>query len=268
VTDPADDLSCSCGSHALTLHRTRACLARDLARTRAWGHRLTQSDAADVYRCEDCGSLFRAPVRAAEVVDRYRDDTYGDAELIRLHGAETQTCLREREWLVAHGLRRGARILEVGCYVGGLLAVANRTGCEATGVDVGRETSDFVRSLGFDVVTGQLDADAFPARSFDAVFVMNCFEQLPDPCATVRSLRRLLHDDGSLLIRTPDADFVRAAHMPAARAIAGRAGVLGVPFVRCLSSHALDAMLRAGHFRPVASRGAGSPWMQVAARAA
>ena len=115
---------------------------------------------------------------------------------------------------------------------------------------------------------GQLDPDDFPTASFDAVFVMNCFEQLPDPAVTLRGLRRLLRDDGSLVIRTPDADFVRDAHTPALRATAGRTGVLGVPFVRCLSSHALDEMLRAGHFQPVASRGVGGPWMQVAARAA
>ena len=227
-----------------------------------------QDDAVDVFRCVTCGSLFRAPERVADVVDRYRDDTYGDAELNRLHGAETATYLRDRDWLVAHGLRRGADILEVGSYVGGLLAVADRAGCAATGIDVGRETSEFVRRLGFDVLTGQLEAHRFAAGSFDAVFVLNCFEQLPDPAATLRELRRVLRDDGSLVIRTPDADFVRAAHTRPVQAIAGRTGVLGVPFVRCLSSRALDAMLRAGHFHPVASRGVGGPWMQVAARAA
>jgi len=212
--------------------------------------------------------LYRVPVRPIDVVDRYRRDTYGDTELMRLHSAETATCLRDREWLIAHGLRRGARVLEVGCYVGGLLSVAEHAGCAATGVDVGRETSAFVRGLGFDVVTGQLEADDFRAGSFDAVFVLNCFEQLPDPPTTLRTLRRLLRDGGSLVVRTPDADFVRVAHTPALRATAGRTGVLGVPFVRCLSARALDTMLRARHFHPVASRGVGGPWMQVAARAA
>jgi SAM-dependent methyltransferase len=118
------------------------------------------------------------------------------------------------------------------------------------------------------VLTGELDAQPITSGSFDAVFVMNCFEQLPDPGTTLLELRRVLRDDGSLLIRTPDADFVRAAHRPAVRAFAGSRGVLGVPFVRCLSTRALDAMLRAGHFVPNASRGVGGPWMQVAARAA
>ena len=267
TADPVRGCS-ACGSYAVVLHRTRADVAHDLGRTRAWGHKLLQAHAADVFRCADCGSLFRAPAHLTEVVDRYRDDTYGSAELARLHGVETASCLRERDWLAAHGLRRGAHILEVGSYVGGLLAVADRAGCAATGIDVGRETSQFARSLGFDVLTGPLEAHHFPDAGFDAVFVLNCFEQLPDPAATLAEVRRVLRDDGSLVIRTPDADFVRAAHAPAVRGIAGRTGVLGVPFVRCLSSRALDAMLRAGHFHPVASRGLGEPWMQVAARAA
>jgi len=61
---------------------------------------------------------------------------------------------------------------------------------------------------------------------------------------------------------------VRIAHTPTAHAVAARAGVLGVPFVRCLTSRALRGMLRAGHFHPIGSRGVGGPWMQVAARAA
>jgi SAM-dependent methyltransferase len=268
VSDAVAPVCSTCGSRSVALHRRRAHVAHDLARTAAWGHRLTQSDAADVYRCRGCGSLFRPPELVAEVLDRYRHDTYGSAELARLHGAETATCLRERGWLAAHGLRRGAHILEVGSYVGGLLAVAARAGCAATGVDVGRETSEFTRMLGFDVRTGELDTHRFPTGAFDAVFVRNCFEQLPDPAATLTELRRVLRDDGSLVIRTPDADFVRIAHTPPAREVAGRTGVLGVPFVRCWSARALDAVLHAGHFQPVASRGVGGPWMDVAARAA
>ena len=152
--------------------------------------------------------------------------------------------------------------------MGGLLAVAGRAGSTATGIDIGHETSAFTRRLGFDVRTGELEGHQFAAGTFDAVFVMNCFEQLPDPAATLRELRRVLRDDGSLVLRTPDADFVRVAHTPALRDIRGRTGVLGVPFVRCLTTRALDAVLRAGHFHPVASRGVGGPWMQVAARAA
>jgi SAM-dependent methyltransferase len=258
----------ACGSSAVTLFRPAQLLARDLVHTHGWGHKLTLSDPADIERCRRCGSLFRAPDDVAGAVERFRDDEYGDAELARLHEAETETCDRERDWLAAHGLRPGARILEVGSYVGGLLAVARRCGCAATGIDVGRETSEFTRRLGFDVRTGQLDGHRFAAGTFDAVFVLNCFEQLPAPAATLRELRRVLRDDGSLLIRTPDADFVRAAHTPPVRGIAGRTGVLGMPFVRCLSSRALDEMLRAGRFHPVAARGVGGPWMQVAARAA
>jgi SAM-dependent methyltransferase len=250
------------------LFRPAELLARDLVYTRRWGHKLTLSEPADVERCRRCGSLFRAPEDVAGVVARFRDDEYGDAMLARLHAAETETCGRECEWLAAHGLRPDARVLEIGSYVGGLLAVARRVGCAATGIDVGRETSAFTRRLGFDVRTGQLDAHRFPSRSFDAVFVLNCFEQLPDPAQTLRDVRRVLREDGSVLIRTPDASFVHAAHTPAVRAVAGRTGVLGMPFVRCLSSRALDGMLRDGHFHPVAARGVGGPWMQVAARAA
>jgi SAM-dependent methyltransferase len=135
-------------------------------------------------------------------------------------------------------------------------------------VDVGREVSEFARGLGLEVLTGELEPGALPSESFDAVFVLNCFEQLPDPTATLWEIRRLLRPAGDLVLRTPSAAFVRQAHLPPRRHHANNRGVLGVPFVRCFSAGALVGVLRAASFTTVAVRGASAPWMDVAARAA
>jgi len=125
----------------------------------------------------------------------------------------------------------------------------------------------------FESTRSSVFSGRFPGARLDSV-AMPGIEDRNAP-VTVRAgvtVPRLARVAGAGLLDLPvtgrDADFVRTAHTRRMRAVAGRSGVLGVPFVRCLSSRALDSMLRAGHFHPAAARGVGGPWMQVAARAA
>lgn len=258
-----------CGAHSATLLRGRTDVAADLAKAHAAGHKLMFAEAADVYACRTCRSLFRDPADVpSDVTARYRDDEYGDRQLVRLHELSRAAHLADRAFLAAHGLEPGNRILEVGSYAGGLLAAAAALGCDAAGVDVGREVSAFARSLGYEVVTSELETGMFRPGSFDAVFILNCFEQIPDPVAALRESRRLVRPGGAIVLRTPDAAFVRGAHQPACQARARATGVLGVPFARCLSVRAVCSWLRGACFEPVAVRAGGRPWMDVAARAA
>jgi SAM-dependent methyltransferase len=198
-------------------------IAGDLAVTIAVGHKLMHSAAADVDGCPRCGLLRRDPSAVPrDLVDRYAADEYNDTDLWRLLCKGREEMRRDELWLRASGLEAGRRIVEIGSYAGALLAIATRIGCRALGVDVGRETSSFARSRGHTVVTGTFDDQVTPSGSLDGVFVMNCFEQLPDPRVTLLDLRRALRRGGSLLIRTPNADVVRRAHDPHVRATATR----------------------------------------------
>lgn len=258
-----------CDATTVRLWRHRGAVRDDLGATVAVGHRLMLCDPSDVYRCATCGSLFRDPADVPDdLVDRYRRDPYDDAELLRLHRLGRRRHARDRRWLHDQGMRPGHRILEVGSYAGALLASARAVGCDAIGIDVGRDTSSFARAMGFEVITGALEQGQFRASSFDAVFVHNCFEQLPDPYGLLATVRRLLPTGGSLVIRTPDACFASRAHEPDHRRRAEAEGILGVPFVRCFTAEALAARLRAAGFAPGIVRREGSPWMEVAALAA
>jgi SAM-dependent methyltransferase len=238
-------------------------IANDLRTSIRTGNRPTQSNAIDVYACEACGSLFRDPAAVPrDLVDRYRVDEYGERELVRLHRVDRAKYVRDRAWLSTHGLTAGQ------CVLAGLLAVARDSGCRAVGIDAGDEVSEFARELGFEVITGELEDGMLAARSFDAVFILNCLEQLPSPRAQLAEARRLLRPGGALVVRTPNARFVRHAHRDPFRAIAMRSGVLGMPFVRSWSPPALLDLLRSASLDPVAMRGGREPWIEVATRAA
>lgn len=198
-----------CERPARAVFLTRAEIAEELrARDRFFATRLDRRFSRDltdvvlgtpeaIRRCTRCGVLVRDAVPGDEV---FRDDRYDDRVLELLHGTHVQAfTARESDYRPL--LPAGARVAEVGSYVGGFLTAAGQWGWSATGVDIGRDVVRFCRRLGLDV------RDSLDMRSLDAVFIWNCFEQIADPYALLEETHRALHPAGLLVIRVPDADF-------------------------------------------------------------
>jgi SAM-dependent methyltransferase len=182
---------------------------------------------ADVLRCAACGILIRD---GAPDDDAFRDDRYERAVLESLHVVHA-AAFHEKEPDYRSLLRSGARVLEVGSYAGGFLSISRRWGWNATGVDIGGDTSRFSRALGFNVRSDRLEECGFESDSFDGVFIWNCFEQLSAPRIALAEAHRILRRFGILVIRVPDADFYAGRRMTPRTSLAALAynGLLGWP---------------------------------------
>jgi SAM-dependent methyltransferase len=254
-------------------------LAEDLRAAHTPAHLVLHREPVTVFACDSCGSVFRDPAAVGDVVDRYQQDHYPAGVLREIHDGARRELARDAAWLAAHGVVSGASLLEIGSYTGAFLEFARDAGCDARGVDVGRETAGFARDRGLDVSTEPFTADRYDGWSVDGIWVLNCFEQLPDPPQLVRDAARLLPPGGRLALRTPTAEFVRLAHhhatADALRASAANHAVLGVPFARCLSRRALLGLLIEHGFGVETVRGRRrgwapsrfpAPWVDVVAR--
>lgn len=155
---------------------------------------------------DDGGSLV---ARASTARDRRAMGVGG-----RLAGAIAEWVLPDdpaREGLAAvarTGVPRGARILDVGCGSGTLLARLRAVGfTDLTGVDpFAGATLDLP---GLRIIQGHAaDMDG----TFDLVMFNHSFEHVPDPRDALATARALLAPGGRLLIRTPVADCWALRH--------------------------------------------------------
>ena len=275
----------ACGSAALALLCPPETIARDLACARRGLDGFLHDDARAVHRCRACGSAFRDPAGArADDALRYATWRYRPATLEQLRRRGRADLDRNVARMRARGVVRGARLLEIGSYAGAFLEFARHMGCRVTGIDVNADVAAHCDARGLDVRCEAFEAHRFGAGEFDGVWILNCFEQLPDHGRVLAGAARLLRPGGTLVIKTPNAGFLGLLYAtdagPRLRGMAGANALLGVPYAKCFSAGALRLAIEAHGMRvervegqafsaAVAgerARGAAPPWLEVTAR--
>jgi len=203
--------------------------------------------------CRPCGILVRV-----DHAPSFEQDPYADYVMEQMLRVQIDA-FRHKEAHYRPLLRDGARVLEIGSYVGGFLHVAAEWGWSPLGIDIGADTAHFSASRGYPTRRASLEECAFDDASFDGVFIWNTFEQIDDLRALLGELRRILVPQGLVVIRTPNALFYLAASslgLEGSISLAlGYNNLLGFPHRYGFATHSLDALLRAHAFEPMTHRG-------------
>ncbi len=177
----------------------------------------TNDYSARLVECQPCGLVSRDPrFSPSASIDAYAHDTY-HPDWLEATFKQYYASFRSQMPHLAKMIGSRANVLEIGSYVGGFLAAARDFGWQAQGIDVGRQVSEFVRSKSLQVSTGTLHDAHLPDETFDAVFVWVCFDQLPDPWATLAEIRRVLAPKGWLVLQVPNGDFAKLVEPAALR---------------------------------------------------
>jgi SAM-dependent methyltransferase len=104
--------------------------------------------------------------------------------------------------------RKPGRVLDVGCGDGDFLAALKQRGWEVHGVEPSPAAAALARGKGVAVHEGELASTDFPAGSFDVVTFWHVLEHLPEPLVELAAARRLLRDDGLLVVEVPNSASV------------------------------------------------------------
>lgn len=169
-----------------------------------------------VVRCSGCGLVFVSPRIAADRLRDVYDHGYWSSPAPKDRGyanyrGDARNWLRtyRRRARVLDGrLAPDSRVLDVGCAAGYFCEVMAARGHRVAGIEPSAAIIDDARArLGPDRVHfGTLDDAPFPDSSFDLVTLWDVVEHLPTPIEALRTVRRLLRDDGLLLLETQNVE--------------------------------------------------------------
>jgi ubiquinone/menaquinone biosynthesis C-methylase UbiE len=129
---------------------------------------------------------------------------YYDERFAIVHDERTaRAALRDVESLLGRALRPGERVLDAGCGTGYLAAGLRRARPDVlvVGSDLSEGMLDRSREAGADPLV-QADATRLPfaSGSFDVVVARGVLHHLPDVEAALREWRRVLADDGAVVL--------------------------------------------------------------------
>jgi ubiquinone/menaquinone biosynthesis C-methylase UbiE len=123
-----------------------------------------------------------------------------------------QRRIRDFEWKkIEQYIPKESDFLDVGCGAGySLMKAIRELNCNAKGIDpapgehgVGRYTSNIWESL--PIVKGEAENIPFPDKSFDVVYSSHVIEHVYSEVKALAEMKRVLKDDGILIIGMPTA---------------------------------------------------------------
>lgn len=156
-----------------------------------------------IVQCRQCGLVYANPrPNEEEVLKAYQevvDPLYLREERGRL--LTFRRYLRAVEEVVGPS-QGGGRLLDVGCYTGLFLQVAQERGWEAWGVEPCHWAAEEGRHRGLTILEGRLREGSLPAESFDVLTFWDVVEHLFDPRATFAEAWRVLKPGGWIIIHT------------------------------------------------------------------
>ncbi len=185
------------------------CGATDVRAHLDTGKHTPEGEAYSVVTCGGCGLRYTRPLPTPHELSALYGEGYYVQNTPRLFSGDFVRHLFQQSVLWQHTRallgRTPGRILDVGCGNGDFLAGLKRRGWQVQGTEFSTTAATIARNKGVTVHEGDLASAHFPADSFDVVTLWHVLEHVPLPQVDMAEIRRILHDDGLLVVEVPNS---------------------------------------------------------------
>ncbi len=180
-----------------------------------WRLKTKHGERFDLARCRNCGLIQTVypwwetkPVRKDNPTDRYHEDWDSSRELAAMERkAQVFASLAAENLSLA-----GARVLDIGCGKGHLLAALRAQGAQVTGLEVTAADVQFALEKLNLTEIHMLTLDEFEASDkFDLIISLDVLEHVHDLRGFLQDCRALLAPGGVMLHATPGSDSLPQA---------------------------------------------------------
>lgn len=154
-------------------------------------------------KCTKCGLIYLNPRPSKKDLYKFYPKKYYDSSLGLIEKKFVEY-LSKQKILDMEKFKQKGKILDIGCGEGNYLLQMKSEGYEVSGIDVSPGACNIARKKKLKVYCGELKKHHFPNKTFDIITLWHVFEHLYNPSETLKEIRRILKDDGILIMETPN----------------------------------------------------------------
>jgi len=164
-----------------------------------------------VVECSQCGLRFTNP-RPNQTARKmlYSRRYYFDyrawlGQRIQSDSTIQEGLLAEQQLAQILMYKKEGKFLDVGCSTGDLLSAAQKKGFDCVGIEPNTWACNFaIKKKGLKIINEELGTASLKSGTFDVVSYMEVIEHIPDPLAELRAIKRIIKNDGILILSTPN----------------------------------------------------------------
>jgi 2-polyprenyl-3-methyl-5-hydroxy-6-metoxy-1,4-benzoquinol methylase len=151
-------------------------------------------------RCLGCGFQFYSPRPDCQRIEAY----YHEEEFYEKTNITAVEIVME---ILAHHNLRSGKLLDIGCGVGALVALAGKKGWDAVGMDPSPKAAELAKQvLDLDILQSYLGGSSFEPETFDVVVLLAVLEHSFDPVSIMKKVWGILKPGGWVVASTPNLD--------------------------------------------------------------
>ena len=122
-------------------------------------------------------------------------------------GYRATFALPEIRQMIVEAMPRGVNVLDAGCGVGEIMTLlTEQCACHCAGMDIAPSAVAAVQKKGMPAKVGILPEVPFEDASFDVLLCTEVLEHVTDAGTAVKNFRRVLKQEGLLILTVPDGD--------------------------------------------------------------
>lgn len=110
-------------------------------------------------------------------------------------------------WLETYDLQK-KKIIEIGCGSGEYMRILNQFDVDVYGIEQRAESVAAGQKIGLAIQQGFIEDSAVTEAPFDAFYMLNFLEHLPDPNKSLRAIRQSLNNGAVGLVEVPNFDMI------------------------------------------------------------
>lgn len=174
-----------------------------------------EKDFFKYLKCNSCSFIYVSPlIKEKELISIYKNSSYSNS-WGKILSNKTEVKFNENKFLslfknINSFKKEKGKILDVGCATGHFLDICHKNDWETHGIELNDYERKIAIKKGHKVFKDKIELNYLKKNTYDVVSILEVLEHVYNPDKVIKSIKRILKNNGLLVVIVPNVDSLAA----------------------------------------------------------